>query len=112
MTTLSVRHCERSEAISIRGGSMSGKSALIDPPRTPTPSSASGGGLGWGFLSTDLDEGAAIHRERNPGNEIGFVRGQEQRGVGDVPGGAHLAAQRHLGVALGGDLGAASVAGA
>src|SRR5688572_2399306 len=28
MTTLSVRHCERSEAISIRGGSMSAKSAL------------------------------------------------------------------------------------
>jgi hypothetical protein len=43
--------------------------------------------------------------------KLALVRRQEQCGVGDVPAGAHLAAQRHPGVALCGHLGAAAVAG-
>src|SRR3954453_18637329 len=50
--------------------------------------------------------GAAAHRQRHAGNETGFVGSKKQRGVGDVPPGSHLLAQRHLGVALGLDLGA------
>ena len=38
---------------------------------------------------------AAVHGQRHAGDEVRFVGGQEQRGVGHVPGGAHLAAQRH-----------------
>ena len=59
--------------------------------------------------SADFDQRAAINRQGDAGDEIGFVRRQEQRRVGDVPAGAHLAAQRHPGVAHRGDFGAAAV---
>src|SRR3954470_17043487 len=48
-----------------------------------------------------IDARAAVHRQGHAGDEIGLVRRQEQRSIGDVPAGAHLAAQRHLGIALG-----------
>src|ERR1700687_4787646 len=51
--------------------------------------------------------GAAVYRQRHAGDEAGLVGSQEQGCVGDVPAGSHLLAPRHLGVALGLDLGAA-----
>src|SRR5882757_8062149 len=53
------------------------------------------------FASAPPHAGAAVDRQGDAGDEAGLVRGQEQRRVGDVPAGAHLLAQRHLGVALG-----------
>src|ERR1700739_2255668 len=50
------------------------------------------------------DAGAAVDRQRHAGDETGLVGGEEQRGVRDIPAGAHLLAQRHLAVALGRDL--------
>ena len=43
--------------------------------------------------SIDVDERAAIDRQRNAGNEIRLIGRQKQRGVCDVPRGAHLVAQ-------------------
>ena len=47
------------------------------------------------------EAGAAVHRQRHPGDEVGLVGGEEQRRVGHVPGGAHLAPQRHASIARG-----------
>jgi len=55
--------------------------------------------------------GAAVDRQRHARNKTCFVRRQEEGGVRDVPAGAHLVAQRHLGVALGRDFGAALLEG-
>src|SRR5262245_33359139 len=49
----------------------------------------------------------AVHRQRYAGNKTRFIGRQKQRGVGDIPAGAHLLAQRHLAVTLGLDFGAA-----
>src|SRR4029079_9372584 len=49
---------------------------------------------------------AAVDRQCHAGNETRFIGREKQRGVGDVPAGAPLLAQRNLAVALGLDLGA------
>src|ERR1700736_1172027 len=54
----------------------------------------------------DPHERAAVDRQRDTRDEVRLVRGEEQRRVGDVPGGPHALAQRDLGVAHGGDFGA------
>src|SRR6185295_16630033 len=36
----------------------------------------------------DIDQRAAIHRQLYSGDEVRLVGGEEQRGIGDVPGGA------------------------
>ena len=41
---------------------------------------------------------SAIDRQHYPGDELGFVGGQEQGGERDIPGGAHLLTQRNAGV--------------
>ena len=46
------------------------------------------------LVATDDGQGAAVDRNLKAGGEIRLVGGQEQRGVGDVHGGAHPA-QRH-----------------
>src|SRR5215470_11455305 len=46
-------------------------------------------------LLADVDEGPAVEREGDAGDEIGLVGGEEQRGIRDVPGGAHAGAERH-----------------
>src|SRR6185437_11186512 len=56
--------------------------------------------------------GAAVDRQRDAGDEVGLVRGQEQCGMGDVPAGTHFAAQGHLGIALSLDFGARLLEGA
>ena len=48
---------------------------------------------------------AAVDRQGDAGDKIGLVGGKEQGGVGDIPAGAHPAAQRHPGIALGSDPG-------
>src|SRR5690348_13416774 len=48
--------------------------------------------------------GAAIDGQGHAGDEVGFVGGEEEGSIGDVPGRAHLPPQRHLAVALGLDL--------
>ena len=58
----------------------------------------------------DIHQGAAVDRQGDAGDEIGLVGGEEQRRIGDVPGGAHFSAQRHARIAGGGDLGAALAA--
>jgi hypothetical protein len=45
-----------------------------------------------------VDERAAIDRQRNAGNEIRLIGRQKQRGVCDVPRGAHLVAQWDAGI--------------
>src|SRR6266496_3079485 len=42
----------------------------------------------------DVQRAAAVHQQRDAGDEVGLVGSQEQRGVRHVPRGAHLAAQR------------------
>jgi len=44
--------------------------------------------------SIDVNKRPAIDRERNAGDETCLVGRQKQGGVGDIPGGAHLVAQR------------------
>src|SRR5215475_13017736 len=50
--------------------------------------------------------GPAVDRQGDAGDEVRLVGGEEQRGIGDVPAGAHLVAQRHFGIAHRLDLGA------
>ena len=54
-----------------------------------------------------MDEGAAIDRQRNAGNEIRLIGRQKQRGVCDVPRRAHLVAQRDPSIAGGRNLSSA-----
>src|SRR5215813_6320098 len=56
--------------------------------------------------TADLDQRTTVDRQGDAGDEIGLIPSQEKRRVGNVPAGAHFAAQRHPGVALRGDLGA------
>ena len=60
-------------------------------------------------VSADLDDRPAIDRQCHAGDEVRLVRGQEQRRIGDVPRRSHAPAQRHSGVAFGGDFGAAPI---
>jgi len=57
--------------------------------------------------SADINGAAAVHGERHAGDEIGLVGGEEEGGIGYIPGGAHLVAQRHAGIALRRHLGSA-----
>src|SRR4051794_22568974 len=54
--------------------------------------------------SADPGGGAAVDRKADAGDERRLVRGQVQRGVGDVPTAAHLVAQRHVGIPAGNEL--------
>jgi Enoyl-(Acyl carrier protein) reductase len=54
-----------------------------------------------------VDEGAAINRQGNAGNEIRLIGRQKQRGVCDVPRRAHLVAQRDPSIAGGRNLSSA-----
>src|SRR5262245_9572981 len=60
--------------------------------------------------STDLECGAAVDEELHACDKIRFVGYEEQRRIGHIPGRAHLMSQRHAGIALRGDLGAALAA--
>ena len=57
--------------------------------------------------SIDVDQGAAIDRERDPGNEIRLIGCEKERCVGHVPSRTHLMAQRHSRIAGGRHLGTA-----
>ena len=52
-----------------------------------------------------MDQGTAVDRERDPGDEIGLVGGKKQGRIRHVPGRSHLMAERNPRIAPGRVLG-------